>query len=313
MKPPPIVRRLAVLSDLARLRLLRLLDREELSVGELARILQLPQSTVSRHLKALHEGGWLRRRVEGTASLYRLAADQLAPDAADLWALARTQLDGAPGLDDDDLRLAEVLAERRTDSRAFFGRVGGEWDEHRSDLFGDAFTGEALLGALDPDWVVADVGCGTGNAAALLAPLVRRVIAIDREPAMLHAARRRLADFDNIEFRVAEIGPDVLEPASVDLVTVFLVLHHLDDPGAALAHLAAGLRGRGAVLVVDMIRHDRDTFRQTMGHRHMGFDRADVEAWCDASGLEPARFRRLRPDTTASGPGLFAALLRTTR
>jgi len=88
----PLLNRLTTLSDVARLRILRLLDREELSVGELGKALQLPQSTVSRHLKLLHEGGWTSKRAEGTASLYRVAEQSLPPEMRELWKLARTQL-----------------------------------------------------------------------------------------------------------------------------------------------------------------------------------------------------------------------------
>ena len=148
MKPPaspPLVSWLATLGDLARLRVLRLLDREELSVGELSRALQLPQSTVSRHLKLLHDGDWIGKRVEGTASFYRLLPQALEPGARQLWECTSGQLGMTPTLEEDDHRLNEVLAERATDTRAFFGRVGGEWDELRRELFGTAFTAEALV------------------------------------------------------------------------------------------------------------------------------------------------------------------------
>ena len=141
--PPPLVSWLDTLGDIARLRILRLLDREELSVGELARALQLPQSTVSRHLKVLNEGAWVRKRVEGTASFYRVVAQSLDAGAARLWDLVSGQLGHTPTFDEDDHRLVEVLAERTTDSRSFFGRVGGEWDEMRRELFGQAFAAAA--------------------------------------------------------------------------------------------------------------------------------------------------------------------------
>src|SRR5439155_20127383 len=116
--------RLATINALARLRILRLLDQDELSVGELARALQLPQSTVSRHLKLLHDGGWILKRSEGTASLYRLSETSLDQEARQLWGLAKSQMGSTAAFEHDDARLAEVLAERRTDSKSFFGRLG---------------------------------------------------------------------------------------------------------------------------------------------------------------------------------------------
>jgi DNA-binding transcriptional ArsR family regulator len=163
---------LGTLGDVARLRVLRLLEREELGVGELSRALQLPQSTVSRHLKPLFEQGWVTKRAEGTQSLYRMMPAALAADMRELWRMSRDHLGSAASFDEDDARLAEVLAARRVDSRTFFGRIGGDWDELRRELFGDAFVSEALLGLLPPDAVAVDIGCGTGEAAERLAPVV---------------------------------------------------------------------------------------------------------------------------------------------
>src|SRR5690606_2422935 len=111
-----------------------LLEAEELTVGELARVLQLPQSTVSRHLKVLSNGSWLSKRAEATSALYRLVLDDLLLPARELWLAVRSQAEagGLPELHDDQARLAAVLAERRTDSDAYFGRVGSSWDAVRA-------------------------------------------------------------------------------------------------------------------------------------------------------------------------------------
>jgi ArsR family transcriptional regulator len=307
---PPLLDLLTTLGDPARLRVLRLLEAEELSVGELAKALQLPQSTVSRHLKLLHEAGWIEKRTAGTASLYCLDEASLAPPARDLWSVARRQLVGSPTFDQDDARLAGVVAERSADSKAFFGRIGGEWDEVRGELFGSHVTGEALLALLDPGWVVADLGCGTGNAAEHLAPMVRSVIAVDRETGMLDAARKRLKSFENVEFRQGELTSLPIDDAAIDAAIVSLVLHHVDDPDAAVREIGRALRPGGLAIIVDMVPHDREDYRRTMGHRHLGFDEPTVRAWAEQAGLDLVRYRRLRPDTAAKGPGLFVAMLR---
>jgi len=306
-----LLTRLAALGDPARLRMLRLLEREELSVGELARSLQLPQSTVSRHLKTLHEGGWLVKRSEGTASLYRLAPATLEAGARALWQVAAGQIEPSPTLREDDERLDAVLLERRqADAAAFFGRVAGEWDEVRRELFGAGFTAPALLGLVPGGWTIADLGCGTGDAARFLAPLATRVIAVDREPAMLDAARRRLAELPNIEYRVGELADLPIDDVSLDAAVLSLVLHYVEQPSVALGEIARCLRPGGRLVVVDMLSHDREAYRHRMGHVHMGFDEAAIRSFGEPAGLELERFRPLPRDIESKGPGLFAADLR---
>ena len=298
---------LAQLGDLARARPLRLVEQAELGVGELAAAAQLPQSTVSRHLKALHEHGWIIKRSEGASSFYRLLPQSLDPDLRRLWENTRDRVASGPGFADDAARLSEVLASRRTDSQAFFGRVGGEWHEMRQELFGTGFGPEAMLGLLDPDWVVADLGCGTGDATERIAPVVREVIAVDREPAMLQACRKRLGSRNNIRFVEAALRSLPLENASLDAAVIMLVLHHLPDPVAVLTEISRVLRPGGRVLVVDMVSHEREEYRHDMGHQHLGFEESIVRGWTATAGFDRSTWRRLRPSPGGRGPGLFAA------
>ncbi len=310
---PSLLERLATLGDLARLRMLRLLDQHELSVGELAKSLQLPQSTVSRHLKTLHEGGWVVKRTEGTASLFRLVPESLDAAARELWNVTRTQADASRefrGFDEDDHRLEEVLGARRTDARAFFGRIGGEWDELRQTLFGRHFTCEALLSLLDESWTVADLGCGTGNALELLAPHVAHVIGVDREQAMIQAAKKRMRGSSKVEFRQGDLMELPLRDHELDAAVAFLVMPYLSEPAGAIVEMARVLKPGGAALIVDMVAHDRETYRHTMGHLHLGFSEEQIKQWAKKARLKVARYRRLRADPESKGPALFAALLR---
>ncbi|HZW10397.1 MAG TPA: metalloregulator ArsR/SmtB family transcription factor [Phycisphaerales bacterium] len=305
-----LAERLGSLSEPVRLRLLAMLEAEELSVGEVARVLQLPQSTVSRHLKVLADAGWTSKRALGTATLYRLDAEGLDPEAAALWAPVRESLAGLPDVEEDRTRLAAVLAERPTDSLAFFGRIAGEWDELRRDLFGGRFTAEALLSLIPPTWVVADLGCGTGDAAAWLGARVERVVAVDRSDAMLDAARKRLGGAPNVEFLAGELELLPIERASVDATVSLLVLHHVASPEAALGEMARVLRtsrGGGVALVVDMLGHSRTEYRLTMGHKHLGFDPNAVGAWMRRAGFHTVRITELAREPEGKGPGLFAA------
>lgn len=310
------MQRLSALTDGVRLRVLRLLEREELAVGEVARILQMPQSTVSRHLKVLADGGWLVKRSVGTATLYRLVLDELGSEERVLWLAVRDQMGRSPELDEDERRLGDVLAARRTDSMSFFGRVAGEWDAYRHELFGERFTELALLNLIDARWSVADLGCGTGNVAELLAPVVAKVIAVDQSEPMLDAAGRRLAGSpfaDRVDLREGSLESLPIESGEVDAVCCSLVLHHVDDPEAALREMARVLRsdrGGGVALVIDMVEHARAEYRHTMGHRHLGFGPEHVRDLMKDAGFDDPRLVYLPGDPNARGPGLFAASAR---
>lgn len=303
-----VAEQLAVLSEPVRLRVLRVLESHELSVGEVSKVVQLPQSTVSRHLKLLADAGWLDRRSEGPATLYRLVLDDLPPAARSIWVPVREQISDGSETAEDLRRVAAVLAERRTDSQSFFGRVAGEWDAMRNELFGASFSASALLGLIPSNWVIADLGCGTGNAAELLAPVVKQVIAVDQSDAMLVAARQRLAPFKNVEFVRGDLEKIPLANASVDVAAMMLVLHHITEPDAAIAEARRIIRPGGALVLLDMVAHDRADYRQTMGHKHLGFARPNVERMLSAAGFKEINHRELPRDTSARGPGLFAAI-----
>lgn len=298
--------RLGTLGNPARVRLLRLLELEELQVGEIANVVQMPQSTVSRHLKALLEDGWVDRRRDGTASLFAMATAMPA-EARALWELVSSATDGDHP--EDGLRLASVLAAREVDSRAFFGRVGGGWTELRRELYGEAFLLPSLLALLPPTWTVADLGCGPGELVAMLAPTVGRVIGVDREPAMLQAAARATSQYTNVTLREGSLERPPLKRRELDAAIGMLVLHHVASPEAVLAGVRPALKPTGHLVVVDMVEHDRDEYRRTMGHQHLGFSREALEAMGEGAGLKLARYDVLPPAPEATGPALFVAVL----
>ncbi len=298
--------RLKDLAQPVRVRLLRVLELEELGVGELAKVVQLPQSTVSRHLEVLHQGGWVDRRRDGPSTLFAASQD-LPPEARSLWEVVRTGTDGDHP--EDGLRLASVIAARQESSEAFFGRVAGRWSELRRELFGDGFLLPALLGLLPPDHVIVDAGCGPGDALVQLAPHVARVIGIDREKQMLDTARARCAGFDHVELRRGDVLDPPIVDGEADAILCMLLLHHLDSPADAVAALGKGLAPGGRLVVVDMVAHDRDAYRRTMGHRHLGFEPRQVETMAKAAGLAVRQHRVLAPDPEATGPALFVAVL----
>ncbi len=188
-QPQRLLGRMQALADESRLRLLHLLERHELGVAELCEIVQSPQSTVSRHLKILSDDGWTQSRRQGTTHLYRLILDELDPEARKLWLLARDQTQNWSAVAQDELRLERVLRQRQSESQSFFAGAAAEWDRLRIEMYGQLFI-QAMLPALLPDsYVVADLGCGTGQMTELLSPHVKQVIAVDNSTAMLKAAQ----------------------------------------------------------------------------------------------------------------------------
>jgi ubiquinone/menaquinone biosynthesis C-methylase UbiE/DNA-binding transcriptional ArsR family regulator len=305
-RAPVILDHLAALSDTTRSRILLLLDRHELTVSELCGILQLPQSTVSRHLKALADTGWITSRGEGTSNLYAITHD-LDSAARRLWLLVREQVGSTAAAGHDQRRLQSTLTERRTKSQEFFASSAGQWDRLREELFGDRFHLAAMAALAEGDWTVGDLGCGTGQVTAAFAPFVARVIAVDASAAMLQAAKKRLHGFENIDLRRGDLEQLPIEDGRLDAATLMLVLHHVPDPARAIVEVARVLKPGGRLIVVDMLPHDRENYRQQMGHVWMGFSDDHVTRLLAENGFDQGRVVALPTDANAKGPGLFVA------
>ena len=309
MKRSPLFGRLAALSDPIRARLLAALERHELTVGELRRALQLPQSSVSRHLRAWADAVWVAIREDGTSNLYRVAATEKDAPARRMWLAVREELAAIPAVQRDAERVRGVLAARHTTSQKFFASSAGQWDRLRTDLFGDRAELFSLLGLIDSEWTVADLGCGTGQLCASLAPFVSRVIAVDESSAMLRAARARLDGRDNVEFRQGSLESLPLSDGEADVAVLSLVLHYIADPLPVLTGIRRALAPDGRLLILDMMAHDRADLRDSMGHAWQGFKRDQLTAWAGGAGFSNCRFMPLPPQPSANGPSLFVASL----
>jgi ArsR family transcriptional regulator len=301
---------LGILADATRSRMLLLLDRNELTVSELCAVLQLPQSTVSRHLKTLLDAGWVTSRKEATSRYYTLMADSRGPAARRLWVVLRDQFGTSAAADQDARRLKTVISGRQTKSREFFESAAGQWDKLREELFGRASHLQALPGLLDPQWTVGDLGCGTGHAASALAPFVHRVLAVDRSGEMLQAARRRLREYPNVEVRRGELESLPIGEGELDAATLLLVLHHVSGPADALREAARVLKPGGRILICDMLPHEREEYRQQMGHIWLGFGEDQMRGLLVDAGFSGVKIVPLASNTAAKGPALFVASAR---
>lgn len=305
-----ILDQMTVLADPVRCRMLLVLEQHELTVSEICGVLQLPQSTVSRHLKTLADGDWLTSRRDGTSRYYRMDAGELDPGARQIWPIVREEVAATAAASQDARRLGGVLARRRSKSEEFFSSASGQWDLLRADLFGHTFHLHALLALLDPSLRVGDLGCGTGEVSALLARHVGQVVAVDASTDMLDAARRRLAGVGHVDLRQGDLAALPLEDASLDAAVLALVLHYAPDPARSLAEAARVTKCGGRLLVIDMQPHDRVEYQQQMGHVWLGFPEPQLRRLLTTAGFEDIRVHPLPVDTAARGPALFAAVAR---
>jgi len=291
------------LSDSTRIRLLSLLEREELGVAELCEILQLPQSTVSRHLKILSGQAWLQRRRQGTANLYRL--NELEAGAAALWRLSREQLQDWMELTQDQQRLEEHLRSRRLNS--FFARAALGWEGMRESLYGQSFLSVALSALLPPHWTLVDLGCGTGGLLSLLAPQLKQVIGVDRSEAMLRSAQHRTGAYKNIQLLQGELSDLPLPDACCEAVSLILSLCYLGDPAQALGEMRRILRPGGRAVIINLLPHDREELRRESGQKHRGFAQDEIERLLRGAGFDGSRCQALPPEPRAKGPALMLA------
>jgi len=305
-----VVDQLSVLSDAIRVRMLAVLEGRELTVSELCDVVQLPQSTVSRHLKTLADGDWVTSRRDGTRRLYTMPLDDVDASARRLWQVVRDQMASSAAYSDDDRRLKQVLVRRRAQSEAFFSASAHQWERLRAELFGASSHLQALAALLDPGLVVGDLGCGAGQVSQSLAPFAEKIIAVDASREMLRAARAYLAGHKHVEVRQGALEKLPIEDGALDVALMMLVLHHLPEPQRALEEAARVLKRGGRLLILDMSPHEREEYRQTMGHVWLGFSEKQMAPWLRAAGFREIRWRPLPPEPKTKGPSLFVATAR---
>lgn len=298
------------LNDPTRMRLLGVLEREELAVQELTEVLGTPQSTVSRHLGILREAGLLHDRREGTHVFYsfRLPEEKVWQDA---WELARAALADDPDARADKAALTAVFRARAGRNQAWFDSVGPDWDVLRRVFNDDAQRARAITKLVPTGLRVADLGTGTGVLAIDLARAGLTVIAVDHAQKMLEAAAANAtaaAVADRIEFRAGEATDLPLADAEVDAVFAHMVLQYLPRPQDALAEMARVLRPDGRVVLVDFVAHDRAWMQHKLNAHWLGFATDTVQEWLAQAGFAHASIEIHEPEDRGSDlPATFIA------
>ena len=280
-----------------RLRILALLKREELAVGELTRVLGQSQPRVSRHLKLLTDAGLVERFPDGAWVFYRLVgvgpARRLVEDMLALIG------DDDQGLARDAERLAGVSAERAGQAASYFAENAERWDEIRAFHTSEAAVEAAIVAAAGegPFGRLIDLGTGSGRMLTLLGGRARSAVGLDLSRQMLNIARSRVAEagLTACELRHGDVHGTGLSAGHADLVVVHQVLHYLIEPAAAVAEAARLTAPGGKLLIVDFAPHEHEFLRAEHRHRRLGFSDDEMSRWLRDAGLALIQITALPP------------------
>ncbi len=277
---------LRALSDGTRLRIVALLEKDELSVNELQEVTRLGQSRISTHLGLLSDCDMVQSRREGKRTYYKL--NPRAEGATGEF--IQLAIRGAKELAEhgsDQINLKRILARRREQAQLYFNQIAGRFDR----CYGPGRSWQAfghLLLRILPPLTVADLGAGEGLLSELLARRCKKVIAVDNSEKIVAfaAAKAKKNGLKNLEFRLGDLQNPPIEAGSVDLVVLSQALHHAEDPAAALLATHKLLKPHGQILVLDLLKHNFDKARELYGDRWLGFPESDLQRWLEAAGYK---------------------------
>lgn len=280
------LRFLRALADPTRLRIMALLEKDELSVNELQEITRLGQSRISTHLGLLQETGLLQSRREGKRTFYRLSAN--ADDVArEFIHLAVRGARETPEYSADQINLKRILSRRQEQAQVYFNQVAGRFDRSYGPGRSWQAFGHLLLRILPP-LTVADLGSGEGLLSELLARRCRKVIAVDNSEKMVAfgANKAKKNGLKNLEFRLGDLENPPIEPQCVDLVILSQALHHAATPATAIGAAYKVLRPGGQIMILDLLQHNFARARELYGDRWLGFAESDLHRWLEGAGFK---------------------------
>jgi ubiquinone/menaquinone biosynthesis C-methylase UbiE/DNA-binding transcriptional ArsR family regulator len=291
---PSTLKSLRALSDPTRLRIVALLDKDELSVNELQEVTRLGQSRISTHLGLLLECDLVQSRRDGKRTFYKLNARR---DGA-IGGFIQLAIRGAeelPEHDSDQINLKRILGRRNEQAQIVFNQIAGRFDR----VYGPGRSWQAfghLLLRILPPLTVADLGAGEGLLSELLARRCKKVIAVDNSEKIVAfgAAKAKKNGLKNLEFRLGNLQEPPIEPASVDLAILSQALHHAVEPGLTLKSVFRILKPGGQVMILDLLKHNFEKARELYGDHWLGFAESDLQRW-----LEEAGFRKIEISVVA--------------
>ncbi|WP_417622784.1 ArsR/SmtB family transcription factor [Parasphingorhabdus sp.] len=290
------------LADPTRLRIVLLLQKMELAVGELAQILDQSQPRISRHIRILDEAGLAERRKEGSWVFLKPGP------ASELEILGRIfrsdKVAKSEQAMQDQAQLSLVRKARADMAERYFSAHAEEWDAIRSLHLPEEEVERAMLALLRDTQLgnMLDVGTGTGRMVELFGPSAQSVIALDKSPEMLRLARAKLLESETengsklikkTELKQGDFNQLPVADGAVDSIIVHQVLHYAQHPEAVLAELSRVLKPGGTVLIADFAAHDREDLRSEHAHARLGFSDDSMKRWLAAAKLPLIQTRTL--------------------
>ena len=282
----PTLKSLRALSDATRLRIVALLESDELSVNELQEITRLGQSRISTHLGLLQDSTLVHSRRDGKRTFYKLNEDADAT-AREFIQLAIRGAKELPEYAGEQINLKRVLTRRKEQAQVYFNQIAGRFDR----VYGPGRSWQAfghLLLRILPPLVVADLGAGEGLLSELLARRAKRVIAVDNSEKIVEfgKAKAKKNHLKNLEFRCGDLQNPPIDVNSVDLVILSQALHHAEIPADALAAAHKILKSGGQILILDLLKHNFEKARELYGDRWLGFAESDLHRWLENAGFK---------------------------
>ncbi|MEZ6135483.1 MAG: metalloregulator ArsR/SmtB family transcription factor [Pirellulaceae bacterium] len=298
---------LQTLADQTRIRLLMLLEQEELTVSELCLVVQLPQSTVSRHLKLLAADEWVANRRDGTNHLYRVELESWCQPRRELWQWVRRQAD-SPSTLLDSQRLARVISERAQWKHFFVD--GGPMGQAAGGFIRPAAGCVHLGRDIAKPSHGGRIGLRIGTTLPANSPFCSKSHWNRQFQRHVVGGQASLVGFKNVQLKQSSLTELPLADASLDAAWLVLVLPYLSEPQDAIREAARVLKAAAPLVIVDLLPHDRSAYRHEMGHLRLGTHRSEIEQWLAEASLKLDRYHLLPPDPAAKGPALFAAIAR---
>ncbi len=282
-----ILKNLRLLADPSRLRILLLVEREELSVAELQEILGMGQSRISTHLAQLKQAGLLEDRRNGKSILYRLNQGARSNGFSQLLSVLRQAAAEIPEAEQDSEALRLALRRRQDKMRAYFDELAGKFG--RNYVPGRSWQGlaETLL-TLMPPMVIADLGAGEGTFSQLLARRSKKVIAVDNSEKMVEYGRELASKHGvkNLEYRKGDLEAVPIKDEAVDLAFFSQALHHAPHPERAVAEASRILKPGGRIVVLDLLRHNYEEAREMYADLWLGFTEVDLTRYLRQAGFK---------------------------